>query len=179
MPGIIVPRKTVTEVRKLLDNDGASVEVALSETRIQFRIGSILLTSKLVDGTFPEYSRVIPQSNSRLLRVTKQDLAAAVGRVAAISQERHRPVKLTITKDHLTLSATSPDQGIAQEELDENSVTYGGDDMEIGFQARYLTDITDQIDVEAEFAFADSSSPTLIRDTSQPAALYVLMPIRV
>ena len=179
MPGIIVPRKTVTEVRKLLDSDGSSVEVALSETRIQFRIGTILLTSKLVDGTFPEYSRVIPQNNSRILRVAKQDLAAAVGRVAAISQERSRPVKLTVTKNHLTLSAVSPDQGIAQEELDENSVTYDSDDVEIGFQARYLTDITDQIDVEAEFAFADSSSPTLIRDTGQPAALYVLMPIRV
>lgn len=179
MPGIIVPRKTVTEVRKLLDNDGASVEVAISETRIQFRICSILLTSKLVDGTFPEYARVIPQNNSRILRVSKQDLAAAVGRVSAISQERSRPVKLTITKNHLTLSAISPDQGIAQEELDENSVTYDNDDVEIGFQARYLTDITDQIDAEAEFALADSSSPTLIRDTGQPAALYVLMPIRV
>ncbi|MCX5619211.1 MULTISPECIES: DNA polymerase III subunit beta [Bombella] len=179
MPGIIVPRKTVTEVRKLLDNDGADVEVALSETRIQFRIGSILLTSKLVDGTFPEYSRVIPQNNSRILRVSKQDLAAAVGRVAAISQERSRPIKLTVTKNHLTLSAISPDQGIAQEELDENSVSYDSDDVEIGFQARYLTDITDQIDAEAEFALADSSSPTLIRDTEQPAVLYVLMPIRV
>ncbi|MUG04685.1 DNA polymerase III subunit beta [Bombella sp. ESL0378] len=179
MPGIIVPRKTVTEVRKLLDNDGADVEVALSETRIQFRIGSILLTSKLVDGTFPEYSRVIPQDNSRILRVSKQDLAAAVGRVAAISQERSRPIKLTVTKNHLTLSAISPDQGIAQEELDENSVSYDSDDVEIGFQARYLTDITDQIDAEAEFALADSSSPTLIRDTEQPAVLYVLMPIRV
>ncbi|MCT6855959.1 MAG: DNA polymerase III subunit beta, partial [Bombella apis] len=178
MPGIIVPRKTVTEVRKLLDNDGADVEVALSETRIQFRIGSILLTSKLVDGTFPEYSRVIPQNNSRILRVSKQDLAAAVGRVAAISQERSRPIKLTVTKNHLTLSAISPDQGIAQEELDENSVSYDSDDVEIGFQARYLTDITDQIDAEAEFALADSSSPTLIRDTEQPAVLYVLMPIR-
>ncbi len=179
MPGIIVPRKTVTEVRKLLDNDSADVEVALSETRIQFRIGSILLTSKLVDGTFPEYSRVIPQNNSRILRVSKQDLAAAVGRVAAISQERSRPIKLTVTKNHLTLSAISPDQGIAQEELDENSVTYNSDEVEIGFQARYLTDITDQIDAEAEFALADSSSPTLIRDTEQPAVLYVLMPIRV
>ncbi|MCX5615768.1 DNA polymerase III subunit beta [Bombella sp. TMW 2.2559] len=179
MPGIIIPRKTVTELRKLLEGDGSSVEVSLSETRIQFRIGSILLTSKLVDGTFPEYSRVIPQNNSRILRVAKQDLAAAVGRVAAISQERSRPVKLTITRNHLTLSAVSPDQGIAQEELDENSVTYDSDDVEIGFQARYLTDITDQIDVEVEFAFANSSSPTLIRDTGQPSALYVLMPIRV
>lgn len=179
MPGVIIPRKTVTEVRKLLDDDSASIEVALSETRIQFRIGSILLTSKLVDGTFPEYSRVIPENNTRILRVSKQDLASAVGRVAAISQERSRPVKLTVTKNHLILSAISPDQGVAKEELDENSVTYDSDEVEIGFQARYLTDITDQIDAEAEFALADSASPTLIRDTEQPSALYVLMPIRV
>lgn len=179
MPGVIIPRKTVAEVRKLLDEDDASVEVSLSETRIQFRVGPVLLTSKLVDGTFPEYERVIPRNNTRLMHIAKQDLAAAVGRVAAISQERSRPVKLTVTKNHLTLSAISPDQGVAQEELDENSVTYDAEPLEIGFQARYLTDITDQIETEAEFAFADSTAPTLIHDIQTPSALYVLMPIRV
>ncbi|MXV44450.1 DNA polymerase III subunit beta [Saccharibacter sp. 17.LH.SD] len=179
MPGVIIPRKTVTEVRKLLDADDVSIVISLSETRIQFQVGPITLTSKLVDGTFPEYSRVIPSKNDRVLRVSRQDLAAAVGRVAAISQERSRPVKLTATTNHLSLSAVSPDQGVAQEELDENSVTYNAAPLEIGFQARYLTDITDQIDVEAEFAFSDNASPTLIRDTQAPEALYVLMPIRV
>ncbi|GBQ04943.1 DNA polymerase III subunit beta [Saccharibacter floricola] len=179
MPGVIIPRKTVAEIRKLLDSDDADVEVSLSETRIQFRAGSVTLTSKLVDGTFPEYGRVIPEGNDRILRVSRQDLASAVGRVSAISQERSRPVKLIATTNHLTLSATSSDQGVAQEELDENQVTYNAEPMEIGFQARYLTDITDQIDAEAEFCFADSASPTLIRDTQEASALYVLMPIRV
>lgn len=179
MPGVIIPRKTVAEIRKLLDSDDATVEVSLSETRIQFRAGSMTLTSKLVDGTFPEYGRVIPSGNDRVLRVSRQDLAAAVGRVAAISQERSRPVKMIATTNHLTISATSPDQGVAQEELDDSKVTYSASPLEIGFQARYLTDITDQIDAEAEFCFADSASPTLIRDTQETSALYVLMPIRV
>ncbi|TPW34710.1 DNA polymerase III subunit beta [Oecophyllibacter saccharovorans] len=179
MPGVIIPRKTVAELRKLLDEDNVPVEISLSETRIQFRVGSVLLTSKLVDGTFPEYERVIPRNNGRIMRIAKQDMAAAVGRVAAISQERSRPVKLALANNHLTLSANSPEQGVAQEELGENSVSYDGEPMEIGFQARYLTDITDQIEAEAEFAFADSASPTLIHDTQAPAAVYVLMPIRV
>lgn len=179
MPGVILPRKTVAELRKLLDEDDAEVNVALSDTRIQFKIASVMLTSKLIDGTFPEYERVIPRNNKRKLRISKQALGVAIGRVAAISQERSRPIKLSVGQNHLTLTATSPDQGMAQEELDENSVTYEAEPLEIGFQARYLTDITDQIDAEAEFSLADSASPTLIQDTQEPSALFVLMPIRV
>ncbi|GBQ84331.1 DNA polymerase III subunit beta [Asaia krungthepensis] len=179
MPGVIIPRKTVAELRKLLDEGAGAVQVSLSETRIQFRVGAVMLTSKLIDGTFPEYERVIPKNNDRFLKVNKQAFADAVARVAAISQERSRPVKLAVQTNLLTLSAISPDQGMAKEELDETSVSYDGPSLEIGFQARYLNDITDQIDVEAEFAFADSAAPTLVRDTNLPTALYVLMPMRV
>ncbi|GBR10673.1 MULTISPECIES: DNA polymerase III subunit beta [Asaia] len=179
MPGVIIPRKTVAELRKLLDEGAGTVQVSLSDTRIQFRVGAVMLTSKLIDGTFPEYERVIPKNNDRFLRVNKQAFADAVARVAAISQERSRPVKLAVQTNLLTLSAISPDQGMAKEELDETSVSYDGPSLEIGFQARYLNDITDQIDVEAEFAFADSAAPTLVRDTNLPTALYVLMPMRV
>ncbi|RUT25962.1 DNA polymerase III subunit beta [Asaia sp. W19] len=179
MPGVIIPRKTVAELRKLLDEGAGAVQVSLSDTRIQFRVGAVMLTSKLIDGTFPEYERVIPKSNDRFLKVNKQAFADAVARVAAISQERSRPVKLAVQTNLLTLSAISPDQGMAKEELDETSVSYDGPSLEIGFQARYLNDITDQIDVEAEFAFADSAAPTLVRDTNLPTALYVLMPMRV
>ncbi|WP_336762136.1 DNA polymerase III subunit beta [Asaia sp. VD9] len=179
MPGVIIPRKTVAELRKLLDEGAGAVQVSLSDTRIQFRVGAVMLTSKLIDGTFPEYERVIPKNNDRFLKVNKQAFADAVARVAAISQERSRPVKLAVQTNLLTLSAISPDQGMAKEELDETSVSYDGPSLEIGFQARYLNDITDQIDVEAEFAFADSAAPTLVRDTNLPTALYVLMPMRV
>ncbi|WP_367160059.1 DNA polymerase III subunit beta [Kozakia baliensis] len=179
IPGVIIPRKTVNELRKLVDEGAADVEIMLSETRIQFRAGTVTLTSKLIDGTFPEYERVIPKGNDRIMRVGKHDFATAVARVAAISQERSRPVKLSVQTNLLTLSAISPDQGMAKEELDENSVSYDAPPIEIGFQARYLNDITDQIENEVEFAFADSAAPTLVRDTNSPSALYVLMPMRV
>ena len=179
MPGVIIPRKTVAELRKLLDEIEDGVTVSLSETRIQFDVGDITLTSKLIDGTFPEYERVIPRDNGSILRVGKRDFADAVSRVAAISQERSRPVKLALSKNLLVLSASSPDQGTASEELDEGRAQYDATPLEIGFQARYLNDITDQIDKDVEFAFSDGNAPTLVRDAANPSALYVLMPMRV
>jgi DNA polymerase-3 subunit beta len=179
IPGVIIPRKTINELRKLLDEVSGGVEVALSDTRIQFHVDSILLTSKLIDGTFPEYERVIPRGNDKVLRVGKKDFSDAVGRVAAISAERSRPVKLSLQRDLLTLSAASPEQGTASEELDADRVKYESSPLEIGFQARYLNDITDQIEGDVEFCFADGSAPTVVRDATDSSALYVLMPMRV
>lgn len=179
MPGVIVPRKTVNELRKLLDEESGSVEVGLSDTRIQFKLGPITLTSKLIDGTFPEYERVIPKDNDKVLRVGKKDFADAVARVSAISSERSRPVKLSLQRDLLTLSAASAEQGTAAEELDADHVKYEAGPLEIGFQARYLNDITDQITTDVEFRFADGAAPTIVQDASDASALYVLMPMRV
>ncbi len=179
MPGVIIPRKTVGELRKLLDEESGEVEIALSDTRIQFRVGPIQLTSKLIDGTFPEYERVIPRDNDKVLTVGKKDFSDAVARVAAISSERSRPVKLSLGRDLLVLTASSPDQGTATEELDGDRVTYESGPLEIGFQARYLNDITDQIADRVEFRFADGSAPTVVRDAADLSALYVLMPMRV
>jgi len=179
MPGVIVPRKTVNELRKLLDEATGDVELALSDTRIQFHVGPVLLTSKLIDGTFPEYERVIPRDNDKVLRVGKKDFADAVGRVAAISAERSRPVKMSLARDLLVLSAASPEQGTATEELDGDRVQYEAGPLEIGFQARYLNDITDQIGDQVEFRFSDGSAPTVVRDAADASALYVLMPMRV
>jgi DNA polymerase-3 subunit beta len=179
MPGVIIPRKTVNELRKLLDEVTGNVEIGLSDTRIQFHVDQILLTSKLIDGTFPEYERVIPRGNDKILRVGKKDFADAVGRVAAISSERSRPVKLSLARDLLVLSASSPEQGTATEELDADHVKYEAGPLEIGFQARYLNDITDQISDQVEFCFADGSAPTVVRDAADASALYVLMPMRV
>ena len=179
MPGVIVPRKTVAELRKLLDEASGDVECALSDTRVQFTVGNVTLTSKLIDGTFPEYERVIPRDNEKILRVGKKDFAEAVGRVAAISSERSRPVKMSLARDLLVLSAASPEQGTASEELDGDRVKYDAGPLEIGFQARYLNDITDQIGGEVEFLFSDGSAPTVVRDAADPSALYVLMPMRV
>ena len=179
MPGVIIPRKTVAELRKLLDEASGEVEVALSDTRVQFAIGQVTLTSKLIDGTFPEYERVIPRDNDKVLRVGKKDFADAVARVAAISSERSRPVKLSLARDLLVLSAASPEQGTATEEMEADRITYEAGPLEIGFQARYLNDITDQIENQVEFRFSDGAAPTVVRDAADPTALYVLMPMRV
>ena len=179
MPGVIVPRKTVNELRKLLDEVSGDVDIALSDTRIQFKVGTISLTSKLIDGTFPDYERVIPRDNDKILRVGKKDFSDAVARVAAISSERSRPVKLTLQLDLLVLSAASAEQGSATEELDGERVKYDSTPLEIGFQARFLNDITDQIGDQVEFRFLDGSAPTVVQDAADASALYVLMPMRV
>ncbi len=179
MPGVIIPRKTVNELRKLLDEVSGDIEIALSETRIQFTIGTMRLTSKLIDGTFPDYDRVIPRNNDKVLRVNQKDFSAAVSRVSAISSERHRPVKLSLARDLLVISAASPEQGTATEELDGDRIKYDSGPLEIGFQARYLNDVTEQIEGDVEFVFADGAAPTLVRDPSDLRAVYVLMPMRV
>ena len=177
MPGIIVPRKTVAELRKLIDESEAAVAIALSDTKIRFSFGDTTLVSKLVDGTFPDYTRVIPSGNDKILEVEGRSFAAAVDRVSTISTERSRAVKLRLDKGRLVISATSTESGSASEELE---VTYDAPALEIGFNSRYLLDITSQLDGEsARFALADAGSPTLVRDGSDESALYVLMPLRV
>ena len=177
MPGVIIPRKTVGELRKLIDETGEDVTVALSETKIRFSFDDAVLTSKLIDGTFPDYERVIPSENDKVLDVDCRQFAEAVDRVSAISTEKSRAVKLAVAPGNLVLSANSPDNGSASEELE---VSYGGDAMEIGFNSRYVLDITQQIEGEtAQFVMSDSASPTIIREVGDTSALYVLMPMRV
>ncbi|HZH28786.1 MAG TPA: DNA polymerase III subunit beta [Azospirillaceae bacterium] len=177
IPGVIIPRKTVGEIRNLIDEAASAIEVSLSETKIRFTLDGITLTSKLIDGTFPDYERVIPTGNDKVLEVEAKRFAAAVDRVATISTEKSRAVKLTLDRGNLTLSATSPEAGSAQEELE---VAYEAAAMEIGFNSRYLLDITQQIEGEtASFALADAASPTVVRDVADASALYVLMPMRV
>ncbi|HDZ73634.1 MAG TPA: DNA polymerase III subunit beta [Aurantimonas coralicida] len=179
MPGIIIPRKTVGELQKLLGDgeDDAAIEVELSDAKIRVTIGPVVLTSKLIDGTFPDYQRVIPQNNDKALTLDRQSFSAAVDRVSTISSERGRAVKLAVSDSQLTLTVNSPDSGTATEEL---AVGYDSDDIEIGFNARYLLDITGQLTGdEAVFMLADAGSPTLIKDGGDDATLYVLMPMRV
>lgn len=177
MQGIILPRKTVLELRKLLDEAQGDISVAVSETKIRFSFDSIMLTSKLIDGTFPDYSRVIPSGNDKVMRVDSRSMKQAVDRVATISSEKSRAVKINLTKDQVVLSVSSPDQGSATEEI---SAAYSATPIEIGFNARYLLDIIDQIDGEsAIFELFDAHSPTLIRDSGDDTSQYVLMPMRV
>jgi DNA polymerase-3 subunit beta len=177
MPGIIVPRKTVGEVQRLIETGEGEVSIELSAGKIRFTIGNVVLTSKLIDGTFPDYARVIPANNDKLLTVDKKDFEAAVDRVSTVSSERGRAVKLSITGGRLVLSVTNPDSGSATEELE---VDYDADPLDIGFNSRYLLDIAAQIEGEvAQLKLADPGSPTLIQDKDSKGALYVLMPKRV
>ncbi|MEL0105428.1 MAG: DNA polymerase III subunit beta [Rhodospirillaceae bacterium] len=177
MPGVIVPRKTVTELRKLIDETIEDITVSLSETKIRFSFDDAVLTSKLIDGTFPDYERVIPTGNDKDMEVERKVFADAVDRVSAISTEKSRAVKLSLSKGTLVLSASSPDAGSATEELE---VAYDGGDLEVGFNSRYLLDITQQIEGDqAHFVLADAASPTIIREVGDSSALYVLMPMRV
>ena len=177
MPGIIVPRKTVTEIQKLVEDIDAEVAIELSTTKIRFTFGDVVLTSKLIDGTFPDYARVIPTGNDKRLIVECGPFKAAVDRVSTISSERGRAVKLALADGKLTLSVTNPDSGSAVEELE---VDYDAAPLDIGFNARYLLDITQELDSDtALFKLADPGSPTVIQDRDGAAALYVLMPMRV
>ncbi|CAM5519960.1 Beta sliding clamp OS=Afipia felis OX=1035 GN=dnaN PE=3 SV=1 [Afipia felis] len=177
MPGVIVPRKTVGEVQRLIEDNDAEISVELSQGKIRFTLANVVLTSKLIDGTFPDYGRVIPQNNEKELVVDKRDFEAAVDRVSTISSERGRAVKLALSAGKLVLSVVNPDSGSATEELE---VEYASDPLDIGFNSRYLLDIAAQIQGEAAvLRLADPGSPTLIQDKDNRDALYVLMPMRV
>jgi DNA polymerase-3 subunit beta len=177
IPGIIVPRKTVVELQRLLDDVEGAIEVSLSDTKIQFATDGIELTSKLIDGTFPDYQRVIPTSNDKVLTLDAREFAQAVDRVSTISADKTRAVKLGIARDKLTLTVINPDSGTATEEV---GASYSAAPLEIGFNARYLLDITGQIEgKEVRFLLSDAGSPTLIEDAEDHGTLYVLMPMQV
>jgi DNA polymerase-3 subunit beta len=177
MPGIIVPRKTVGEVQRLIEANDAEISIELSQGKIRFTIGDVVLTSKLIDGTFPDYARVIPSGNDKELIVDKKEFEQAVDRVSTVSSERGRAVKLSLSSGRLVLSVTNPDSGSATEELE---VEYAAEPLDIGFNSRYLLDIASQIESEAAvLKLADPGSPTLIEDRDSKGTLYVLMPMRV
>ncbi len=181
MPDVIVPRKCVAELRKLLEEAlDTNVLIDLSASKIRFTLGGehgVVLTSKLIDGTFPDYSRVIPTGNDKLLRLDPKSFYEGVDRVATIATEKTRAVKMALEMDKVTLSVTSPDNGTAAEEVPAD---YKSSGFEIGFNANYLKDILAQIDGDTvELHLADAGAPTLIRQDEKSPALYVLMPMRV
>jgi DNA polymerase-3 subunit beta len=177
MPDVIVPRKAVNELYRLLEELEGTVEISLSPTKIRFGMGSAILTSKLIDGTFPDYNRVIPTANDKLLKLDPKSFAQGVDRVSTIASEKTRAVKMAVDRDKVTLSVTSPENGVATEEVPAD---YGSDGLEIGFNAKYLLDILGEIDGDTvEVHLADAAAPTLLRENDKSNALYVLMPMRV
>ncbi len=177
IPGVIAPRKAVSELRKLIEETDGASEVALSDTKIRFAFDEAVLTSKLIDGTFPDYHRVIPEGNDKLMEADTKVFAEAVDRVSTVSTEKSRAIKLALDQGRAVLAANSPDSASASEEI---AVSYDQEALEIGFNSRYLLDITAQIEGDqAQFVLADAVSPTLVRDGADDGALYVLMPMRV
>lgn len=177
MNGVIIPRKTVGEVRKLLDDTKAeNIAVSLSENKIRFTMEDVTLTSKLIDGTYPDYERVIPTDNDKVLELGVKPLAEAVDRVSVVA-ERTRAIKMITAPNHITITTSSPDLGSAQEEVEAK---YDSESLEIGYNFRYLLDILAEVKGETvRISFADGSSPSVIHDTSDASAIYVLMPMRV
>jgi DNA polymerase-3 subunit beta len=186
-PGVIIPRKTVHEARRLLDGAGESVTLAVSAQKVCFGFGpssgsgGATMTSKVIDGSFPAYERLLPRENSRVLTLDAALFAAAVRRVATISTEQLRPVALAVERGRMTLTVRNMDAGQAVETLE---VGYDGEPFEIGFNARYLLDVLAQIAGEtAQFRFSDRAGAALdaalALDPTDAGAQYVLMPMRV
>lgn len=176
IPGVIIPRKTVTELRRLLDESSDPVEVSLSETKVQFRFGDLRLTSKLIDGKYPDYEKAIPQANDNILEVNTRAFLAAVDRVSTVASDKTRIIKCVVDGQTMVLSASSAEAGSAVEEVE---VRYDGPPLEIGFNARYLQDITSQIDGDAcQLRVSDGSQPAILQDASDASGVYVLMPMR-
>jgi DNA polymerase-3 subunit beta len=177
IPGVIIPRKTINELYKLVEEGGEKVEISCSESKIRFAVGNAVLVSKLIDGTFPDYERVIPTGNDKVMEVDGKLFSSAVDRVSVITSEKSRGIKVALAGSKITLSASSAEQGTASEEI---SVSYGADPVEIGFNSRYLLDILAQVEGDlVEVHMADAAAPTLIRESEDAQALYVLMPMRV
>ncbi|MEQ1610943.1 MAG: DNA polymerase III subunit beta [Hyphomonadaceae bacterium] len=177
LKGVIVPRKAVAEARRLLDDAPETVTVEASDSKIVFRIGEAVLTSKLIDGSFPDYQRVIPKENGRILTVDNKQFKDAVDRVATVSAERSRSVKLSLSAGKLTLAVSHSETGQGTEELEAD---YDSEPMEIGFNAKYLLDVASQIESEeTRIEFNDAASPARVLDAKDAGAQYVLMPLRV
>jgi DNA polymerase III subunit beta len=177
MPGVIVPRKAVGEILKLLEDPGQDVGIEISQVKARFRFGDVTLTTKLIDGSFPDYNRVIPVNNDKRLVVDKDQFQRAVDRVSTISSDRGRAIKLAIADNRMVLSVNNPESGSATEEIE---VDYDSAPMDIGFNSRYLLEIAQQLSGDtALIKLADPGSPTIIMDRDGAQALYVLMPLRV
>ncbi|WP_412058980.1 DNA polymerase III subunit beta [Bartonella sp. DGB2] len=178
MKGVIIPRKTVHELQKLLGEEGDSdVRIDLSEGTIRLHVGAVILVSKLIDGTFPEYQKIIPISNSKEMVIDRQSLVAAVDRVAILASDRGRAIKLSLTSGQLRLLVDNPESGHAEDQL---PVEYTDAAFDIGFNSRYLLDIIMQLSGdEAVFSFGEPMAPCLIRGKDSLQALYVLMPMRI
>jgi DNA polymerase-3 subunit beta len=173
---VIVPRKGVLELQRILTDDG-SADIAIGTNHVRAQIGDVRFTSKLIDGRFPEYSRVIPAAAATAIRADRDVLRQALQRTAILSNEKYRGIRVTVKKNVITVQAHNPEQEEAEEEIE---VAYSGADLEVGFNVNYLLDALAAIDgQEVELGLTDSNSSCLIRSPGNASARYVVMPMRL
>ena len=178
--GIIIPKKTVFELRKVLDDADGDVSVSLNENKIKFSFSNLKIISKVIDGTFPDYTKVIPQNNDKKFKTNNSELKNAIDRVSAVAineETKSKAIKLTIENNKLNLSVESQSKGSAKEEID---ISYSNEKVDIGFNSRYLLDICNEVDGdEIDVNLLDSISPAIILDKTDENLFFVLMPMRI
>ena len=174
---IIIPRKTVFQLCSLLDNVDEKLFIQTSSNKIKFSLGKINLISKVIDGKFPDYQKVVPKENTKTLTVSSADFINSVERVASVSIDRKEGVKLELSRDKLKLSVNSTNSGDGNEVVDAK---YDGEDFTIGFNSKYLIDIASEIeDKNLIFKLKNSTSPVLVFDNSDKNSFYVIMPMKI
>jgi DNA polymerase III subunit beta len=173
---VIVPRKGILELQRILGTEG-DVEISIGSNHIRATIGDIRFTSKLIDGKFPEYGRVIPASPSKIIAANRETLRQALHRTAILSNEKYRGVRLSLAKNALKLQAHNPEQEEAEDEVE---ISYAGEEIEIGFNVTYLLEALSAVDGETvEIGLTDSNSSCLIRSPDVASVRYVVMPMRL
>ncbi len=177
LPDIIIPSKVVKVLTTLLARHEGPVDVRISRTSLRVEIGETVVQAKVIDGTFPDYTRVVPTRHDGLLKVGRENFAAAIGRVTTVCSDKLRAVKIVIDRDMLVLSVASPENGTAVEEV---PCEWVGSALTIGFNSRFLGDVLSHLTADQiEASFTDAAGPTLWRDREDAAAVFVLMPMRV
>ena len=180
MTGLIIPKKTILELRRVLDDANGDINISLNDNKIKFSFNDLTIISKVIDGTFPDYTKVIPKNNNKVFATNSNELKSAIDRVSAVSineEIKSKAIKLLIESNKLLLSVESLSKGSANEELDIN---YNEEKVEIGFNSRYLVDICNEIDGdEVIIHILDSISPAIILDKSDENLFFVLMPMRI
>ena len=177
LPGVIIPKKTIHELSKLLQEVDNEIEINVSSNKIIFYINDLLFISKLIDGSFPDYKRVIPSDNNNNLQINRQNLLSAVDRVSTVANEKSPVIKFKLLNNLLNLNTVNSENSTATEDIESS---YSGDEFEIGFNSKYVMDIINNLeDDEINLSFKDSSSPITASEKSNPNLIYVLMPMRV
>jgi DNA polymerase-3 subunit beta len=180
MTGLIIPKKTILELRRVLDDANGDINISLNDNKIKFSFNDLTIISKVIDGTFPDYTKVIPKNNNKVFAANSNELKSAIDRVSAVSiseEIKSKAIKLLIESNKLLLSVESLSKGSANEEVDIN---YNEEKVEIGFNSRYLVEICNEIDGdEAIIHILDSISPAIILDKSDENLFFVLMPMRI